>query len=164
MRTLIQAVVLALMVLTLPAVDETARSVALQSPLTTLLRLTKPSDMPVGSLRAIIEVPTDAPADLGVGVFVVDQHGRWFQGLRPGTLIAGIQTVEFTLTGPGALQAMEDRGQWTTATAEQGAGTGLFFWSTQTSKAMLKVRAVHFTPPTATAVVTPQLTALRADG
>ena len=154
---------LGLLGLTLSAADETARSVALQSPLTTLLRLTKPTDIPVGTLRAVIDVPADAPADLGVGVFVVDQHGRWFQGLRPGTLTVGTQAVEFTFTGPGALQAMRDRGQWTTATAEQGTGIGLFFWSAQTSKAMLKVRAVDFAPPTSPAVVKPQLTALRTD-
>jgi hypothetical protein len=163
MHVVIKAIILTLMVLTLPAVDGTIHSVTLKSPLTTLLRLTKPANIPVGTLRAVIEVPADAPTDLGVGVFVVDQHGRWFQGLRPGTLAAGVQAIEFTLTGPGALQAMGDRGQWTTATAEQGAGTGLFFWSAQTSNAMLKVSEITFAPPTSPAVITPHLTALRTD-
>src|ERR1043165_5508692 len=96
-----------------------ARQVALQSPLTTLVRLPQPLTAPPRALQAVVDVPADAPADLGVGVFVVDQHGRWFQGLRPGVLAPGTHALELPVSGPGTLLAMADRGAWTPAAAAQ---------------------------------------------
>lgn len=121
------------------AAPEIAHNLTLQSPLTTLMRLDQPVSAPVRALRAVITVPANAPTDLGVGVFVVDQHGRWFQGLRPGVLTAGTHAVELPIAGHGSLLAMSDRGRWTPATAHQISRAGLFFWSAQASRATIAV-------------------------
>ncbi|HEX3135741.1 MAG TPA: hypothetical protein VHX44_19420, partial [Planctomycetota bacterium] len=140
------------------------RRVVLQSPLTTLVRLDQPVTAPTRALRAVITVPTDAPTDLGVGVFVVDQHGRWFQGLRPGALAAGTHAVELPIAGANSLLAMSDRGLWTPATATSITAAGLFFWSAQASRATILVREATLESLTATDDSDHRLTSLRADG
>lgn len=122
------------------------RRVVLQAPLTTLVRLDDTITAPPQAIRAVVAVPTDAPADLGIGVFAVDQHGRWFQGLRPGTLAAGSHTVELPLAGSASLLAMSDRGHWTPATAATIHRVGLFFWSASTSRATITLREVQVVP------------------
>ncbi len=141
-----------------------ARNVILQSPLTTLMRLDQAITVPLGAVRAVITVPHDAPSDLGVGVFVVDQHGRWFQGLRTGVLAPGIHAIELPVAGPGSLLAMGDRGRWTPATAAQISGAGLFFWSAQASRATIVVANATAQPLTATDDVPHRLSDLHLDG
>lgn len=132
----------------LAAAPAVARNVTLQSPLTTLMRFDQPVTTQLRALRAVITVPGDAPGDLGIGVFVVDQHGRWFQGLRPGVLTAGTHAVELPIAGPGSLLAMSDRGRWTPATASQVSSAGLFFWSAQASRATITVTQATLEPLT----------------
>jgi len=169
MRSAAVMMLLLMMAIWLGAVEPVAtpsvpRSVVLQSPLTTVLRLDQPLITPTRAVRAIITVPADAPTDLGVGVFVVDQHGRWFQGLRPGVLLAGTHAIELPIAGPGSLLAMSDRGLWTPATASHVTGMGLFFWSAQTSRATLTVREATLEPLTPASDAGHHLTSLRVDG
>ena len=166
MRAAIRIMMVAVLttMLAFTAEEPAARSVVLQAPLTTLMRLGQPITAPVRALRAVIVVPPDAPADLGVGVFVVDQHGRWFQGLRPGVLGAGTHAVELPITGEGSLLPMADRGRWSAATAEQISDAGLFFWSAQPSRATLTVREATLEPLAAVAGDDHRLGALRLDG
>ncbi len=147
--------------LTVVAEELPARQVILQAPLTTLVRLDQPITTPMRAVRAVIMVPDDAPADLGVGVFVVDQHGRWFQGLRPGVLSAGTHAIELPITGSASLLPMADRGAWSAATAALATDAGLFFWSAQPSRATLTIREATLEPSTSSEDVAHQLTALR---
>jgi hypothetical protein len=146
-----------------PPVPASERQVVLQSPLTTLVRLDEVITAAPQSLRALVEVPADAPTDLGVGVFVVDQHGRWFQGLRPGKLAPGKHALELPIAGNGSLLAMSDRGRWSPSTAATIQRAGLFFWSTSTSRATLTVRDATLVPLTPTDHQQ-RLTDLRMDG
>lgn len=145
-------------------VASSARRVVLQAPLTTLLPLEEPISAPPRALRALVEVPADAPSDLGVGVFVVDQHGRWFQGLRPGSLVPGKHAVELPITGEGSLLPMSDRGRWSPAIAATIRRAGLFFWSTSTSWATLTVHQANLMPLDGKDTTSHLLCDLRMDG
>ena len=61
-----------------------AEEVVLQAPMTTIMSGWSPTAGLV--LQAVVEVPDDAPTDLGVGAWISDRHGRWFQQALPGTL------------------------------------------------------------------------------
>lgn len=114
-----------------------AVDLALRAPLATLMPV--PGGCPPGAveLLASVEVPPDAPADLGVGAYVRDQHGRWWQRLEPGLLRPGSHHLRLQL---GADDAVDGPGAgWTptsAATANQG---GLFFWSATASQALVRV-------------------------
>lgn len=146
-----------------PASATAPRAVLLQAPLTTLMRLDQAITAPIGAVRAVLTVPADAPEDLGVGVFVVDQHGRWFQGLRPGVLAPGTHAIELPVAGPGSLLAMSDRGRWTPATAHHITGAGLFFWSAQASRATITVSSATAQPLVPVEAPAHRLTDLRVD-
>jgi hypothetical protein len=149
--------------------DPGVRTVVLQAPLTTVVRSTQaPAGGALQAVRATLVVPPEAPADLGVGVFVVDQHGRWFQGLRPGVLAPGTHALDLAVSGEASLIAPGERGAWTAATAAQVSGAGLFLWSASTSRATLTVRdLVLAMDPVGTPAATSAAVALRdlhADG
>ncbi len=113
------------------------QEVTLVAPLTTIVRIPDAITGPLQSIHATIFVPADAPSDLGVGVFVVDQHGRWFQGLRPGALSPGTHVVALGVSGTDSLISHRERSHWTPADATQVRGAGLFFWSASGSRAKL---------------------------
>lgn len=145
-------------------VADTTRQVTLQAPLTTLVRLDQPLTTPAHALHAVVTVPADAPTDLGVGVFVVDQHGRWFQGLRPGVLPPGTHTLALPIAGDASLLAMSDRGAWTPATAATTTHAGLFFWSAHASRAVLRVGDLTIVAPDADASADHRLTDVQHAG
>src|SRR5260221_13131771 len=86
-----------------------ALELPLQAPLTSMARY--PGPVPGGDLviRAMLVAPEDAPPDLGVGAFVSDRHGRWFQQCRPGALAPGRPALSFTLVAKAPLLAVPDR-------------------------------------------------------
>ncbi len=121
--------------------DETvARTVQLAAPLTTVMRCRDPLPAIADGarrLRARIVVPRDAPADLGVGVFATDRHGRWFQALLPGQLKAGECIIDVALDQ--GLIAEPGRAALTTADAAELYRAGIFFWSASNSRALITV-------------------------
>jgi hypothetical protein len=146
--------------------QEISRTVVLNSPLTTVVRVTEPVQGPLSAVTASITVPADAPADLGVGVFVVDQHGRWFQGLLAGTLTPGTHQIVLPVIGSETLISQNERGAWNAANAAQVRGAGLFFWSASASRAAMTVtdlRAVAL-ESAAMAPTAPALMAVRTSG
>jgi hypothetical protein len=115
-------------------------------------------------LRAEVEVPKDAPADLGVGAFVADRDGHWFQIIRPGTLAPGRQHVEFALDGSSPLVSEPGHEAWQPDDAAVEERSGLFFFSTATNRAKLVVDRLTVS---ATPVATPdrhRLLDLELDG
>ncbi len=112
----------------LPLVAATPE-VRLQSPLTTVVP--HQGDLPTGAftLRAVIQVPDDAPSDLGVGAFVADRHGRWFQRLHPTPLHPGANVLALTMAPGEPLMAQPHPGTWSPDLAALATQAGLFFWS-----------------------------------
>ena len=121
--------------------------IPLQAPLATLVPV--PGKFPTGPVEVLttLEIPPNAPADLGVGAYVRDYHGRWWQRLAPGILAPGIHNLRLTL---GASEAIDGPGAgWTPATAATASQGGLFFWSASASTAVLRLtdlRARAVTP------------------
>ena len=121
----------------LATASASAVDVALKSPLTTIVPV--PGRIPAGPQRiaATIVVPPDAPADLGVGAYVRDRHGRWWQrtfadGLRPGVNHVLVDLAEDQpVAGPGAA--------WAPPSAATAANAGLFLWSASASRAVVRI-------------------------
>src|SRR3954470_3626258 len=76
-----------------------AREVELRAPLTTIIAAdaAPPPGDGVLSLVVDLDVPADAPEDLGIGAFVADRHGGWFQRCRDGRLEPGRRSVRIAL-------------------------------------------------------------------
>ena len=114
-----------------------AAEIPLQAPLTTIVRATGPLPPGGKAVSARVTVPADAPVDLGVGAFLADAHGRWFQSMRPGLLKPGVQRVRIELgvdTPAGGTGAV-----WNAAQADLTARGGLFLWSASASRAVVLV-------------------------
>lgn len=120
-----------------------AVEVILQSPLTTQVHLA--GGLAGGDLivNATLSVPEDAPIDLGVGVAVVDEHGRWFQATRPGTLAPGRHRLTWPIGPRDRLDEVDADGIWNAALAAQARSVRLFFWSTAASRSRLLLTDVQ---------------------
>ena len=104
-----------------------AEDIVLSTPLTTVINL--PTSAPLGNSRiaATIEVPPGAPRDLGVGAWLQDRHGRWWQRTAPAPLRPGVNRVVLDV---GAAAPLTDAGAgWNPAAATSVTRGGLFLWS-----------------------------------
>ncbi len=115
-----------------------AMDVELAAPLSTVARV--PGRL-AGADRivATVEVPQDAPDDLGVGAFVAGAHGRWYQVLRPGFLRPGIHRLDIDVSPRATLSGMPHLGSWSAVEAANTRSAGLVFWSATRSHAHLRV-------------------------
>ncbi|MBA3686597.1 MAG: hypothetical protein H0W72_15345, partial [Planctomycetes bacterium] len=76
-----------------------------------------------------VQVPDAAPDDLGLGAFVCDRHGRWFQRTRDGVLAAGSHEAFFALTAAEPLRSEPERMAWSPEAGALCDRSGLFLWS-----------------------------------
>ncbi|MBA3710137.1 MAG: autotransporter-associated beta strand repeat-containing protein, partial [Planctomycetes bacterium] len=115
-----------------------AVQVPLTAPITTIVALpTPPGDERV--VDAWITVPADAPPDLGVGAFIVDQHGRWFQRIDPERLPPGRSHRRFDLGATQNLCSQPGLALWTALQATVATRAGLFFWSASASRCAIGI-------------------------
>jgi len=140
--------------------DEAAGAVVLQAPLTTIVTGWSRPESGEAVLRAVVEVPDDAPPDLGVGAWVGDRHGRWFQRIAPGILTPGRHVLSISLADGDSVQAepVTVAARWNRAEAAIARQGGLFFWSQHASRATLRVTIV---PPEASTVRLPPIAQVR---
>ena len=104
------------------------RVVTLSAPLNTLIPVESLVALP-DRLDAELDIPANAPADLGVSAYVADAHGRWFRSPRALPLRPGRQKVSFDLGDGADLIGEPHRAQWSRWSREQIAKAGLFLWS-----------------------------------
>lgn len=121
------------------SLDAATQEVPLRSPLTTVVRVVGEVPTTAFVLRAVIHVPVDAPADLGVGGFVADRHGRWFQRPHPVPLRPGANVIALAMRPGEPLLGQPQLGAWDPAAASQATQAGLFLWSAATSSAVLRI-------------------------
>ena len=114
------------------AKDRILGSIALRSPLSTLLPLFQ-NQTDDFYINATWNIPADAPADLGIGAFRTDNQGRWFQRIGRHPLAPGPGAEVFCLDGDAPLQPEGHQGRWSPALAAEIDQAGIFFWSAQTS-------------------------------
>ncbi|NRA39447.1 MAG: hypothetical protein HRU15_15005, partial [Planctomycetes bacterium] len=126
---------LSLLCCQLSAVD----SVILQAPLTTEYNSQEKLPLDCIALAAVITVPEGAPSDLGVGAFVKDQDGGWFQISQPHSLVVGANSIRFDI---------DHIGNWVLAVHNEtshkrslfdGHEYGLYFWSTSQQRTRLHI-------------------------
>src|SRR4051812_18996738 len=96
----------------LAASVEAAVEIELRSPLTTMVKMPAHSSAQEKVVSATIVVPADAPPDLGVGVFLRDQHGRWYQRCYPNRLVSGTNKVQIRIDAAEAPIAENHRADW----------------------------------------------------
>ena len=139
----------------LPAAS--ALDVSLQSPLTTVVHC--PAPVPAGDLviRAMVVIPAGAPEDLGIGAFVSDRHGRWFQQCRPGVLGPGNHAISIQVTANENFIGEPDHAAWNESAAALTAQAGLFLWSASGSHALVHIEGLI-------AVAAPDFTSLGLEG
>ena len=118
-------------------VSACALDVTLQAPLTTLVPVPGILNAGARELTAIITVPADAPTDLGVGAYLMDHEGRWWQRFDVHPLRAGTQRVR-VLLGENE-PVIGTASAWSPTSAATATRAGLFFWSTSGSRTILAV-------------------------
>ena len=129
-----------------------AESVVLRAPLTTVVPATGALPADPAAVVAVLVVPPDAPDDLGVGAFIADDDGQWYQRFHPTPLGPGRHELRFALDG--ALHGEPHRGTWTPYHRHLGHHAGLFLWSAAGSRAEITIEDLHVAggvtpPPTA---------------
>jgi len=122
------------------AASDALQAVVLRAPMTTTLALPAPQLPPggAGTVTTTITVPDDAPADLGVGLWLSDPHGRWYQCSGP-PLHPGTAQVAFVLGAGLGPQADGHGATWTAVAAAASVRAGVYFWSASTSRCRLLV-------------------------
>jgi hypothetical protein len=115
-----------------------AGSITLTAPLNTAIRADRIPAHP-SRIEAEIVVADDAPADLGVGAFLDDGHGRWFRSPSTRHLDPGHQVISFAIGDDAALVCEPDRAAWDAYARTHIVEAGLFVWSASTSRAVIQV-------------------------
>ncbi len=116
-----------------------AEDAELQAPLTTVIRGWSAATAGGAKMRVRVMIPADAPTDLGLGVFVEDPHGRWFQHVFSGTWRPGMHELTVPVDAATTWTAQGHAGAWNTLQAARSTRGGLFAWSAQPSRAHLDV-------------------------
>src|ERR1043165_5983207 len=118
------------------------RTLELQAPLTTTITADRRQSRPQ-RLEAVVVVPADAPADLGAGAFVSDRHGLWFRSTRTVALPPGRHQLSFDLDAQASLIGEPHRAAWTPSAHALMTRAGLFLWSQQASRAVLRIERLE---------------------
>lgn len=115
------------------------RTVELSAPLTTLVRCTGALPDHPGAIEVVLEVGDDAPGDLGIGAWLADDEGLWFQRLHPRPLGPGRHELRFPLGETAAVHGEPHRGAWTPYHATLCDQAGVFLWSATDSRATIRI-------------------------
>ncbi len=143
-------------------VDSCRARVRLGAPLGTVVPVA--DEAPGGrSLLVSLEVPADAPADLGVVGWRCARDGTWFQRVYPRRLTPGNHELRFDLGSADALAGEGHAGRWTAAAAGTSARTGVVLFSTAGSSGTVLMSA-RVVPVPAVAATQRCLLDLELDG
>ena len=120
--------------------DRCIARIPLGAPLTTVLMVTE-NGSGERALEAIIDVPADAPADLGLGAWRADRQGRWFQQVHPQRLSSGRHTVRFVLDAEATLGPEGHQGRWSADAATGADRIGFFLFAETPSTSAIGIDA-----------------------
>ncbi len=109
--------------------EDAAARVELVAPLSTVVPITGFSPRPVDGIAATVVVPDTAPADLGVGAFVNDRNGDWYQITRPAPLPPGTHDLRFSFAPGAGVRGVGHRGGWHGLAGRPVKRAGLYFWT-----------------------------------
>ncbi len=94
-------------------------------------------------IQAQIFVPDDAPRDLGVGAFIKDDDGTWFQLAHPYRLGPGHHHLHFSLDASTPWSSEPGSMRWSDYRIFNGQHYGLYFWSEQSSQSELTIQSLR---------------------
>jgi hypothetical protein len=137
--------------------------VTLRAPLTTVVSMDGPVVAGPSILSATIMAPDHLPAGVGVGGFVADRHGRWFQCLQRNPLVPGANHVEMRIDETTAMIGEPHYAKWNQAEAQRVSQAGLFIWSMGSVAVELEVSDLRQTPIKESLTLTPTLLDVRYD-
>lgn len=147
------------------ATTTAATTLTVRGPLTSIWDLQRDGGQavagPIAGLRVRLQIPADAPADLGIGAWCSDRHGRWFQSLHERSLAAG----EHEITFPFAVDTLSSEpwpDAWRPDLGERIHRSGLLFWTTSDRACRIRLEQVVPLPrpPSGGASQPPRLTDL----
>lgn len=119
-----------------------AQEVTLQAPLSTVVPIAL-GEAPPHALNVILRVPDDAPTDLGIGAFLADDDGTWYQRLHPSVLGPGRHEIHFDLGPSARLVGEPHRGVWNPFRHAISQRCGLFLWSAGNSRARVVIAGIE---------------------
>lgn len=99
------------------------------APLCTVIPATQALPVAHDLVAATLLIPAGAPPDLGVGAYVMDDQGRWFQSLSESPLTPGIHRLLFPIRGTDPLHNEGGRASWSPQQRARCSRFGLFLWS-----------------------------------
>ncbi|MBA3707773.1 MAG: hypothetical protein H0W83_03005, partial [Planctomycetes bacterium] len=123
-----------------------ATRVQLAAPLTTLVALPAVRVADGIAIDADVTVPEGA-AEVGIGAFLSDAHGQWFQCLHPQPLHAGTNHIALRLDPQRPLESHPWVRSWTPAMAALADRAGLFVFSAGVGGALEMSGRLHALPP-----------------
>jgi hypothetical protein len=116
-----------------------ARLVPLRAPLATIVKAAGTLPEHPRSIVATVVIPEGAPADLGVGAWLSQHDGRWFQRLHPQRLSPGRHELRF-LFKPGDPVNGEHHGDtWSALAGDLSTRGGLVFFSEQVATTAVEI-------------------------
>ncbi len=118
----------------------------LQAPLTSFIEAPSLLPKPVNAIQALIHVPKDAPSDLGVGAYMKDDDGNWFQLSHTNVLKPGTHHLHFSIRHDQSWQSEPFFDVWNPYQHYLAYNYGLFFWSEQENTCDISIdllRALH---------------------
>ncbi len=122
---------------------EPVQAVQLQAPLITRIQArSAPPAAAAIAVTTLVMVPDDAPADLGIGAFLTDRHGRWFQAMSPAPLTPGTHEVRLVLGGDVVPSAEPVGAEWDASRMPLVAHYGLVLWSASHARCRLLIEAL----------------------
>ena len=113
----------------------------LQAPLNTLIPALGQIPSVPEAVRVELEVGPDAPADLGIGAYVTDDDGVWYQGLHPHRLSPGRHSLTIAINA--TMHAEPGRGILLPPQQQLTAHAGVFLWSASSSTAVIRVQKLE---------------------
>jgi hypothetical protein len=123
-----------------------ATQVTLCSPITTVVPYLGAWDGGALVLTAELIVPGEAPADLGVGAYVSDRHGAWYQTCQDGHLAPGHHRIRFSLGPADPLVSEPMHHGWSPGASALMAKTGIFFYSAAGSRTEITITSLAVAP------------------
>ena len=115
----------------------------LQAPLSTYAYADGRIDTDAQAIQAQIHIPDDAPADLGVGAFIKDDDGNWFQLPYQAQLHPGHQHLHFSLAQQEAWQSEPGLSFWDPYHQHLAHEYGLYFWSASESRSAITIHEIR---------------------
>ncbi len=120
-----------------------SHTIQLAAPLTTHVYAEGTLNINSRAIQAQITLPDNFPSDLGVGAFIKDDDGSWFQLPFAGVLKAGHNHLHFSLAEDAAWQSEPNIKSWSIYQQHLAHTFGLYFWSESQERSQIIINDIR---------------------